>query len=80
MYSMKSSFLDYASLRVYLIHVALCAVYIFHFRNCIELLKRGVNVNLRDIDGCVPLHCAAQSGNLEVVRLLVNHHANVDAM
>jgi len=50
------------------------------FRNCIELLKRGANPNLKDINGFVPLHCAAESGNLEVVKLLISHHANVDAV
>jgi len=50
------------------------------FRNCIELLRRGANPNLKDSNGCVPLHYAAESGNLDVVKLLVTHHANVDAV
>ena len=49
-------------------------------RNCIELLKRGANPNLKDINGCVPLHYAAESGSLDVIKLLLNHHANVDAV
>lgn len=51
-----------------------------YFRNCIELLKRGANPNLKDSNGCVPLHYAAESGSLDVVKLLINHHANVDAV
>jgi len=53
---------------------------IFNFRNCVELLKKKANPNLKDINGFVPLHYAAESGNLEVVKLLINNHAYVDAV
>ena len=52
----------------------------FYLRNCIELLKRGANPNLKDINGFVPLHYGAESGNMEIVKLLITHHANIDAV
>jgi ankyrin repeat protein len=43
------------------------------------LLENGANVHAQDEDGCTPLHGAAGSGHIEVVRLLVEKGANVNA-
>jgi len=47
--------------------------------NCRELLKRGANPNLKDINGFVPLHYAAKYGNLEIIKVLMSYHTYVDA-
>ena len=44
------------------------------------LLARGVDANIRDNDERTPLHVASGYGKLEIVRLLLDHGANVDAM
>lgn len=44
-----------------------------------ELLQEGVDVNSIDLDGRTALHIAACEGHLEVVRLLVQWRANIDA-
>ena len=40
--------------------------------------KIGSNLNLKDIDGCTPLHWASGNSNMEVVRCLVEAHADVN--
>lgn len=42
------------------------------------LIDSGANVNAPDREGGVPLHHAAYSGNLEIVRYLVEHGAEVN--
>lgn len=44
-----------------------------------ELLDRGVDVNLEDRHGRVPLTCAAVSGNIQAVYNLLKRGANVNA-
>src|SRR5262249_26255738 len=44
------------------------------------LLKEGANPNSRSKTGNTPLHFAAQSGYAEVVRLLLQYGAEVDAL
>jgi ankyrin repeat protein len=45
------------------------------------LLERGADVNSRaDDDGCTPLHRASQHGALEIVRLLLEHGADAEAV
>lgn len=47
-------------------------------RNAVELLIRsGANVNLKDSDGFVPIFHAIKSGNLEIVKLLVEAKADL---
>ena len=43
------------------------------------LLRGGADVNEAQGDGLTPLHVAAQEGNLDIVRLLIGAHANVEA-
>jgi ankyrin repeat protein len=43
------------------------------------LLERGVDANSQDKDRWTPLHSACQSGRPEIVRLLLDHGAKVDA-
>jgi ankyrin repeat protein len=43
------------------------------------LLRGGANASVAQGDGLTPLHLAAQSGNLEIVRLLLGSRANVEA-
>jgi ankyrin repeat protein len=43
------------------------------------LLDRKANVQAKNSDGCSPLHHATWSGHADVVRLLVNAGADVDA-
>ncbi|XP_042882906.1 adhesion G protein-coupled receptor L2-like isoform X2 [Penaeus japonicus] len=44
-----------------------------------RLLEQGVQVDARDKQGWTPLHNAANSGNEELVRLLLTHGADVNA-
>jgi ankyrin repeat protein len=44
-----------------------------------ELLKEGVDVNSIDLDGRTAMHIAACEGHLEVVKLLLQWRANVNA-
>jgi ankyrin repeat protein len=43
------------------------------------LLERGVDVNARRKDHQMPLHVASYYGNLEIVRLLLEHGADIEA-
>ena len=43
------------------------------------LLRRGVDVNVRDKDRRTPLHVASNYGELEIVRLLLDHDADANA-
>ena len=45
------------------------------------LLERGADVNSRaDDDGCTPLHRASEHGVLQIVRLLLEHGADIGAV
>ena len=44
-----------------------------------KLLQSNVNVNARDRNNQTPLHRAAQNGNLQAVKLLVQYGADVNA-
>ena len=40
------------------------------------LLKSGADTNLKMTDGRTPLHIAAESGSIAVLKLLLAHDAN----
>ena len=44
-----------------------------------KLLESGVNPMAMDMFGKTALHCGAESGNLDVVRLLLNSAVNISA-
>lgn len=48
-----------------------------HYEIATKLIEAGANVNAVQADGFTPLMGAAQNGNLEMARLLVNHSADV---
>jgi ankyrin repeat protein len=43
------------------------------------LLQKGASVNGRNELGCTPLHLAASSGNLEVMKLLLDFGADINS-
>ncbi|KAF9546075.1 hypothetical protein EC957_010211 [Mortierella hygrophila] len=43
-----------------------------HIVLCRFLVQNGANVNLTDLEGWTPMHCAAAEGHLEVFEFLVN--------
>ena len=45
-----------------------------------QALKDGADVNARDEKGNTPLHIAARSGDVEVVKMLLAHRANINAI
>ncbi|MGE3318213.1 MAG: ankyrin repeat domain-containing protein [Candidatus Berkiella sp.] len=45
-----------------------------------KLLDAGASIDTKNIAGETPLHLAAADGNLETVKFLVAHHANVNAV
>ena len=44
------------------------------------LLERGMDVNIRRKDQCTPLHLASYFGNVKIVRLLLDHGADLEAV
>ncbi|CAI0407564.1 unnamed protein product [Linum tenue] len=44
-----------------------------------DLLNEGIDVNSIDLDGRTALHIAACEGHAEVVKLLLNRRASIDA-
>ncbi len=45
-----------------------------------ELIAAETDIDIKDINGCTPLHCAAITGSVACVRTLVEHGANVHAL
>ena len=45
-----------------------------------EVLGRGVDINIRNLDEETPLMCAVNVGNIETVTLLLENHADVNAV
>ena len=50
-----------------------------HFQTADLLHRNGAHPHVRRSFGCSPLHAAAFSGNLEVVRILIEYDADVNA-
>jgi ankyrin repeat protein len=46
---------------------------------CRLFIDMGAQVEARNSIGLTPLHCAADQGYVEIVRLLCNHRAGVKA-
>jgi ankyrin repeat protein len=44
-----------------------------------QLIERGANINVRDLNGMTPLHYAALHGHDDMIELLLNNKANVNA-
>ncbi|OAD22390.1 ankyrin repeat domain-containing protein, partial [Candidatus Thiomargarita nelsonii] len=44
-----------------------------------ELLKKGANVNTKDVNNMTPLHKVAFTGNVKIARLLIKNGADVNA-
>jgi ankyrin repeat protein len=57
------------------LHTAVEKIYTNRF--IVPLIKKGCNINHRMLDGNTPLHEAVRSGNLEAVKILITHGADV---
>lgn len=44
------------------------------------LLRKPLNPNVKDEEGCTPLHCAANAGYVNVLRLLIEAGAEKNAL
>jgi len=44
------------------------------------LLKKGARVTIKDDNSSTPLHHATSGGHLDIVKLLVDKQADIDAM
>ena len=53
------------------------ACYKGHFRIAKYLVEIGANVNRKSVKGNTALHDCAESGSLEIMKLLLNHGANM---
>lgn len=50
-----------------------------HYEIAAKLIEAGADVNVKQQDGFTPLMGAAQNGNLQMVQLLLDHDADVNA-
>jgi len=46
---------------------------------CIRLVQAGADLNMRDSQGLTALHWAAEHGHSKLTKILLDHHADVDA-
>lgn len=56
-----------------------CAAHAGERETILELLHSGVDVDIRDRDGCTPLHCATSVGHIAAMEILLSKGANVEA-
>jgi hypothetical protein len=63
---------DYQSAHRRLSALHLAASY-DHLDICRLLIENGASLNIRDLEGWTPLHCAAAEGHLRVVNYLLSH-------
>ena len=54
------------------------ACYKGHFKIAEYLIKIGANVNRKSVKGNTALHDCAESGSLEIMKLLLSNGAQVD--
>lgn len=54
------------------------ACYKGHYRIAKYLLKLNANVNRKSVKGNTSLHDCAESGSLEILKLLIEHNAKMD--
>lgn len=47
--------------------------------NVLKMMMQQGGINIKDASGKTPLHCAAQTGHLEMVRFLTEQGANIDS-
>ena len=56
-----------------------CAAHAGERETILELIHSGVDVDIRDSDGCTPLHCATSLGHIAAMGILLSRGANVEA-
>lgn len=56
-----------------------CAAHAGEQDTILELLRSGVDVDIRDSDGCTPLHRATSVGHIPTMKTLLSKGANVEA-
>lgn len=55
------------------------ACYYGHLAVVGQLLEKGADINKTNVWGSTPLLAATESGNMSLVKMLLNHGAKVDA-
>uniref|UniRef100_A0A8C0B8Z2 Uncharacterized protein n=1 Tax=Buteo japonicus TaxID=224669 RepID=A0A8C0B8Z2_9AVES len=61
------------------LHVAACFGHVRKYLICEKLIKYGANVELRTDKGWTPLHLASFKGHIEIIHLLKDSHAKLNA-
>ena len=56
-----------------------CAAHAGEKETMLELLRSGVDVDIRNSEGCTPLHCATSLGHIAAMETLLSRGANVEA-
>ena len=66
--------------RLFCVAIHMLNTKFYFFRIVAVLLKKGVNISVKDQNDDTPLHLAAKGDHLEVVTLLIDHHADIDPL